>query len=48
MTEHLVFSEEELEITELPEREEMLRIEAGNPTSFMVDLPVSILGLITL
>ena len=38
------FSDEELEITELPEREEMLNISLGNPASVVVDLPLSVLG----
>lgn len=42
------FSDEELEITELPEREEMLRLLLGNPVAFDLNLPVSVLGLITL
>jgi hypothetical protein len=44
------FSDEELEITELPEREEMLVLNLGasNPPAFHLDLPLSILGLITL
>jgi len=43
------FLEEELEITELPEREEMLTLKLGNPTSVDLNVPVSVLfGLITL
>ena len=42
------FSEEELEITELPEREEMLSVKLGNPVAVDLELPLSILGLITL
>jgi hypothetical protein len=42
------FSDEELEITELPEREEMLSLTLGNPTTFNLSIPVSILSLITL
>lgn len=42
------FSDEELEITELPEREEMLTLKAGNPTSLDLNIPLSVLGLITL
>jgi hypothetical protein len=40
------FSDDELEITELPEREEMLTLTAG---SLNLDTgPISILGLITI
>ena len=43
------FSDEELEITELPEREEMLKLQLGTPTPAIdLNLPISILGLITL
>ncbi|HYH49573.1 MAG TPA: hypothetical protein VEG38_08500 [Acidimicrobiia bacterium] len=40
------FSDEELEITELPEREEMLILTAGSLT--LDTGPISILGLITI
>lgn len=44
------FSAEELEITELPEREEMLTLDLGSssPPAVHLDLPLSILGLIKL
>ena len=42
------FSDEELEITELPEREEMLTLNLGNPVVIHLDLPLSVLGLIKL
>jgi len=37
------FSDEELEITELPEREEMLTLKLGNPTSVDLNLPINLL-----
>ena len=42
------FSDEELEITELPEREEMLNISLGAPPSISIMSDISILSLITL
>ncbi|HVW35252.1 MAG TPA: hypothetical protein VHL53_22150 [Acidimicrobiia bacterium] len=43
------FTDEELEITELPEREEMLKLDLGpSSAGIHLDLPLNVLGIIKL